>query len=109
MSHLYGLTETHGPGTYCTWKPEWDALPLEERYRMKARQVMQHIALDKGFDVDAQEIIKFPRDHLPHYMAPWPVIFEDLPRTSTGKVQKFIPRDRAKALGSLSLDETHFL
>ncbi|KAK4843785.1 hypothetical protein QYF36_012624 [Acer negundo] len=38
VSHLYGLTETPGLGTYCTWKPEWDALPLEERSRMKARQ-----------------------------------------------------------------------
>ncbi|TXG59890.1 hypothetical protein EZV62_014463 [Acer yangbiense] len=47
VSHLYGLTETHGPGTYCTWKPEWDALPLEERSRMKARQGMQHIALEE--------------------------------------------------------------
>ncbi|KAL5752362.1 hypothetical protein ACOSP7_022547 [Xanthoceras sorbifolium] len=222
VSHLYGLTETHGPGTYCTWKPEWDSLPLEERSRMKARQGMQHIALEEvdirdpvtmksvpadgktmgeimfrgntvmsgylkdleateeafrggwfksgdlavkhpdgyievkdrlkdiiisggenistvevetvlfghpavlevavvarpdthwgqtpcafvklkeGFDVDAQEIIKFCRDRLPHYMAPRTVIFEDLPRTSTGKVQKFILREKAKAMGSLS-------
>ena len=25
--HLYGLTETYGPITICTWREEWDALP----------------------------------------------------------------------------------
>ncbi|CBI38408.3 unnamed protein product, partial [Vitis vinifera] len=60
------------------------------------------VKLKEGFDVDAQEILKFCRDHLPHYMAPKTVIFEDLPRTSTGKIQKFILREKAKALGSLS-------
>lgn len=222
VSHLYGLTETYGPGTICTWKPEWDSLPPDERYKLKARQGVQHLGLEEvdikdpvtmksvaadgktmgevmfrgntvmsgylkdekateeafrggwfrsgdlavkhpdgyiemkdrlkdiiisggenistvevetvlynhpaileaavvarpdnhwgqtpcafvklkeGFDVDAQEILKFCRDHLPHYMAPKTVIFEDLPRTSTGKIQKFILREKAKALGSLS-------
>ena len=43
------------------------------------------VKLKVGFDVDAQELTKFCRDHLPHYMAPKTVIFEELPRTSTGK------------------------
>lgn len=60
------------------------------------------VKLKEGFHVDSEEIIKFCRDRLPHYMAPRTVIFEDIPRTSTGKVQKFILRDKAKALGSLS-------
>lgn len=226
VSHLYGLTETYGPGTYCSWKPEWDSLPLNERSKMKARQGVQHLGLEdvdvkdtvtmesvpadgktigeimlrgntvmsgylkdskatedafrggwfrsgdlavkhsdgyievkdrakdivitggenvctlevetvlynhpailevavvgrpddlwgqtpcafvklrEGFDVDAQDIIKFCRDRLPHYMAPKTVIFEDLPRNSTGKVQKFILREKAKALGSLFRSET---
>ncbi|WCJ32791.1 Isovalerate--CoA ligase AAE2 [Euphorbia peplus] len=222
VSHLYGLTETYGPGTYCVWKPEWDMLPREERLKLKARQGMHHYALDdvdvkstvtgesvpadgrtlgevmfrgntvmsgyfkdveatkeafkggwfrsgdlavkhpdgyievkdrlkdivisggenistvevetvlynhpavleaavvarpdnhwgqtpcafvklkQGFDASEGEIIEFCRRHLPHYMAPRTVVFEDLPRTSTGKVQKFILREKAKALGSLS-------
>ncbi|XP_058186821.1 butanoate--CoA ligase AAE1-like [Rhododendron vialii] len=60
------------------------------------------VKLKEGFHVNSEEIIKFCRDRLPHYMAPRSVIFEDIPRTSTGKVQKFILRDKAKALGSLS-------
>ncbi|KAH7848853.1 hypothetical protein Vadar_009240 [Vaccinium darrowii] len=60
------------------------------------------VKLKEGFHVDSEEIITFCRDRLPHYMAPRTIIFEDIPRTSTGKVQKFILRDKAKALGSLS-------
>ncbi|WMV38666.1 hypothetical protein MTR67_032051 [Solanum verrucosum] len=60
------------------------------------------IKLKEGFDeISAQEIIKFCRDHLPHYMAPKTVLFEDLPKTSIGKVKKFILREKAKALGSI--------
>ncbi|OMO83470.1 AMP-dependent synthetase/ligase [Corchorus olitorius] len=222
VTHLYGLTETYGPGTYCIWKPEWDSLPLAEQSKLKARQGMQHVGLEEvdirdpvtskpvpadgktmgeimfrgntvmsgyfkdlqateeafsggwfrsgdlavkhpdgyieikdrlkdiiisggenistvevetvlyshpavleaavvarpdnhwgqtpcafvklkeGFDVDAQELIRFCRDNLPHYMAPKTVIFEELPRTSTGKIQKYLLREKAKALGSLS-------
>ncbi|KAM3395327.1 hypothetical protein P3S68_004332 [Capsicum galapagoense] len=60
------------------------------------------VKLKEGFEeINSHEIIKFCKDHLPYYMVPRTVIFEDLPRTSTGKVQKFILREKAKALGSL--------
>ncbi|RDX46893.1 AMP-dependent synthetase and ligase [Lentinus brumalis] len=36
--HVYGLTETYGPSTKCYIQPEWDALPLEERAKLIARQ-----------------------------------------------------------------------
>lgn len=55
---------------------------------------------DGCVNVTAADIIKFCRDHLPHYMAPRTVVFEDLPKTSTGKTQKFILREKAKAMGS---------
>ncbi|CAI9108144.1 OLC1v1007675C1 [Oldenlandia corymbosa var. corymbosa] len=49
------------------------------------------------------EIIQHCRDRLPHYMAPRTVVFvEELPKTSTGKIQKFVLRQKAKAMGSLS-------
>ncbi|XP_022861511.1 probable acyl-activating enzyme 1, peroxisomal isoform X1 [Olea europaea var. sylvestris] len=221
VSHLYGLTETYGPGTSCIWKPEWDTLPSEKRLELKARQGVQHIGLEEvdvkdsvtmksvpadgmtmgeimfkgntvmsgylkdtkateeafaggwfrsgdlavkhpdgyieikdrlkdiiisggenissievetvlyrhpavveaavvgrpdnhwgqtpcafvkvkeGFTLVAQDIINYCRDNLPHYMAPRTVIFEDIPKTATGKIQKFILREKAKALGSL--------
>ncbi|KAK4713911.1 hypothetical protein R3W88_019818 [Solanum pinnatisectum] len=68
------------------------------------------ITLKEGFDeITEQEIINFCRDHLPRYMAPRTVLFEDLPKTSTGKVQKFILREKAKALGSLFSSEKKLL
>ncbi|KAH0970990.1 hypothetical protein GBA52_023146 [Prunus armeniaca] len=47
VNHLYGLTETYGPGTYCSWKPEWDSLPSIERSKLKARQGVQHLGLEE--------------------------------------------------------------
>lgn len=61
---------------------------------------------DECDNVTAADIIKFCRDSLPHYMAPRSVVFEDLPKTSTGKTQKFILREKAKAMGSLSHKKT---
>ncbi|KAH0696346.1 hypothetical protein KY289_013828 [Solanum tuberosum] len=193
VNHIYGLTETYGPGTYCLWKPEWDSLPSDERFILKARQGVQHLCVEEvdirdsitmkkvpangvtmgevigdlavkhpdgyievkdrskdiiisggenistievetvlyrhpavleaaivarpdnhwgqtpcafvklkeGFDASSREIINFCRDNLPHYMAPRTVIFQDLPKTSTGKIQKSILREKAKVLGSL--------
>ncbi|KNA17303.1 hypothetical protein SOVF_081310 [Spinacia oleracea] len=220
--HGYGLTETYGPATVCVWKPEWDALPPNERTKIKARQGVLHTGLEEvdikdpgtmksvpadgktmgevmirgntvmngylrdqkateeafkdgwfhsgdlgvkypdGYielkdrskdiiisggenistievesvifshpavldaavvgrpddhwgetpcafiklkdgcvNVTDADIINFCRDHLPHYMAPRSVVFVDLPKTSTGKTQKFILREKAKAMGSL--------
>ncbi|XP_030500935.2 2-methylpropanoate--CoA ligase CCL4 [Cannabis sativa] len=48
-----------------------------------------------------KEIIEYCRSKLPHFMVPKTVAFKDeLPKTSTGKVQKFVLRDLAKAMGS---------
>ncbi len=49
-------------------------------------------------DVSAEEIIAFCRDHLAHYKTPKHVVFGPLPKTSTGKIQKFVLRERAKAV-----------
>ena len=42
-----------------------------------------------------QEVIDFCRDNMAHYKCPKTVIFMELPKTSTGKVQKFVLRERA--------------
>ncbi|XP_058767426.1 isovalerate--CoA ligase CCL2-like [Vicia villosa] len=222
ITHMYGLTETLGAGSFCAWRPEWDMLPSEERSKIKARQGVPHVGMEEidvkdpetmesvpadgktvgevmfrgntmmsgyfrdlkatkeafkdgwfhsgdlavkhsdgyieikdrlkdiiisggenissievetvlyshpavleaavvarpddlwgqtpcayvklrdGVDADDEEIIKFCRDRLPHFMAPKTVIFLDMPKTSTGKIQKFVLRENAKALGSIS-------
>ncbi|KAI4979150.1 hypothetical protein ZWY2020_015903 [Hordeum vulgare] len=221
--HSYGLTETYGPATVCAWKPEWDALPADERAAIKARQGLHHLGLEvdvkdpatmrsvpadgatmgevmfrgntvmsgyykdaaataealaggwfrsgdlavrvpgdgyvkvrdrskdiiisggenistieveaalfahpavaeaavvgrpdehwgetpcafvvvkNGERVEPEEVVAFCRGRLPRYMAPRTVVIvEELPKTATGKVQKFALREKAKAMGSLS-------
>ncbi|XP_027178846.1 probable acyl-activating enzyme 6 [Coffea eugenioides] len=49
-----------------------------------------------------KDIIEFCRARLPHYMVPKNVVFMDeLPKTATGKIQKFSLRDVAKKIGML--------
>jgi fatty-acyl-CoA synthase len=48
--------------------------------------------------IDAREIIAFCRTHLAGYKIPRFVAFGPLPKTSTGKIQKFELRERARAL-----------
>ena len=43
ITHVYGLTETYGPHSVCEWHHEWDALPAEQRARLKARQGVPYI------------------------------------------------------------------
>ncbi|SDW43884.1 acyl-CoA synthetase [Roseicitreum antarcticum] len=220
VTHVYGLTEVYGPAVVCAWKPEWDALPADQRARLKARQGVANGALaglmvadpetlhavpadgltigeiflrgnnvmrgylknpaatvaafrrgwfasgdlgvmhpdgyvelkDRLKDIiisggenissvevedvlyrhpaileaavvarpdpkwgetpcafvavkpgqleNAQDIIDFCRGHMAHFKAPKTVIFGDLPKTSTGKIQKFVLREKAKDLGS---------
>ncbi|KAI3517974.1 hypothetical protein L1887_06254 [Cichorium endivia] len=219
--HSYGLTETYGPATVCTWKPEWDNLPLETRAKIKSRQGVNHLGLEEvdvkdpvtmksvewdgkmigevmfrgntvmngyfkdikatqeafkdgwfrsgdlgvrhsdgyielkdrskdiiisggenistievesvlfrhpavleaavvgrpddhwgetpcafvkvkeGCELSGDDLIAYCRENLPRYMAPRTVVFEELPKTSTGKVQKFVLRQKAKEMGSL--------
>jgi fatty-acyl-CoA synthase len=48
--------------------------------------------------VEPAEIIAFCRGHLAHFKVPKTVVFGDLPKTSTGKVQKYVLRTRAREL-----------
>ena len=219
VTHAYGLTESYGPAVVCAWHDEWDALPADERARVKARQGVSYPVLEglmigdsetlaphpgdgatmgevfmrgnvvmKGYlknpvateaafaggwfhtgdlgvmhddgyielkdrakdviisggenistievesvlyrhpavleaavvaradekwgetpcafitlkdgaePVDAREIIDFCRDNMAHFKAPKSVVFGPLPKTSTGKVQKFVLRERTKEL-----------
>ena len=52
------------------------------------------VALKPGRSLTAQALIAFCREQLAHFKCPREVLFETLPRTSTGKVQKFALRER---------------
>lgn len=50
-----------------------------------------------------KEIVEYCRSKMPHYMVPKTVVFkEELPKTSTGKIQKYLLRETAKQMGSPS-------
>ncbi|MGB8364670.1 MAG: acyl-CoA synthetase [Rhizomicrobium sp.] len=48
--------------------------------------------------VSPEDLIAYCRAHLAHYKAPRHIVFCELPKTSTGKVQKFKLREMAKAV-----------
>ncbi|EJL03685.1 AMP-binding domain protein [Pseudomonas fluorescens Q2-87] len=49
-------------------------------------------------DILEADIILFCREHLAGFKLPKTVVFSELPKTSTGKIQKYVLRDWAKAL-----------
>jgi fatty-acyl-CoA synthase len=53
------------------------------------------IELKPGLAATEQEIIEHCRANLAHYKAPRRVVFGMLPKTSTGKIQKYVLRERA--------------
>jgi len=220
VTHLYGLTESYGPATYCAWQEAWDGLDLQDRAAQMARQGVRYptlpalsvrdpegmepvpddgatigeimlrghtimrgylknptasaaafrggwyhtgdlgvmhpdgyievkdrskdiiisggenissleveetlfrhpevmeaavvarpddkwgetpcafVTLKPGMEgrVSGDDIISFCREHMAHFKCPKMVIFGPLPKTSTGKIQKFVLRERAKEL-----------
>ena len=56
------------------------------------------IELAEGRETDAEALRAWCRDRLAHYKVPGRFVFAPIPRTSTGKIQKFVLRERARAL-----------
>ncbi len=56
------------------------------------------VELKAGARTDEAELIAFARARLAGFKTPKAVIFRELPKTSTGKIQKFVLRDLAKLL-----------
>jgi fatty-acyl-CoA synthase len=61
------------------------------------------IELKEGADATEAEIIAYCRSHMPGFKTPKVVVFGPIPKTSTGKIQKFLLRnqvDSAKAISA---------
>jgi len=56
------------------------------------------VTLREGFTATEEEIIAFCRENLAHFKAPKSVIFDTLPKTSTGKVQKHLLRKKLEEM-----------
>ncbi|MBT8355733.1 MAG: hypothetical protein KJO60_14490, partial [Desulfofustis sp.] len=81
ITHTYGLTEVFGPHSVCAWQPAREHLGEEEQAKVKSRQ--------------GAAVIPVPDDKWGEVgKAPKYVEFGELPKTATGKIQKFKLRDR---------------
>jgi len=58
------------------------------------------IELRAGMAATEAEIIAFCRDRIAHFKVPKTVVFQTLPKTATGKIQKYLLREAARALGA---------
>ncbi len=49
-------------------------------------------------EITEADVIKWCKDNMAHYKAPTKVVFGPLPKTSTGKIQKFVLREQTQEL-----------
>ncbi len=59
------------------------------------------IEVKPGASVTADELRAFCRGHMAHFKVPKTFVFRELPKTSTGKIQKFVLRDLAKSASAI--------
>ncbi|BAL94938.1 acyl-CoA synthetase [Rubrivivax gelatinosus] len=69
--------------------PKWGETPVA------------YVELKLGVDVTAAELIAHCKSVLAHYKVPKEIRFEAIPKTSTGKIQKFQLRQRAKSSSAI--------
>ena len=58
------------------------------------------VELKAGQTADAASLRAWCKDHLAPYKVPGEIVFTEIPRTSTGKIQKFVLREQARTLVS---------
>ena len=54
------------------------------------------VELKPGMSATQEDLLDWCRDHLARYKCPRLIVFAEIPKTSTGKVQKFVLRERAR-------------
>jgi fatty-acyl-CoA synthase len=59
------------------------------------------IELKPGASVSAEELRAFCREHMARFKVPKSFVFQELPKTSTGKIQKFVLRDIARSVSAI--------
>jgi fatty-acyl-CoA synthase len=69
--------------------PKWGESPLA------------YVELKSGTTVTAEQLIQHCRGLLAGYKVPREVRFEEIPKTATGKIQKFLLRERAKSASAI--------
>jgi fatty-acyl-CoA synthase len=59
------------------------------------------VELKEGAVVTEAELIEYCRSRMARFKIPKSVVFGPLPKTSTGKIQKFLLRERARSTSAI--------
>ena len=59
------------------------------------------VELKPGAVTTEADIVAFCREHLARFKVPKRVVFVGLPKTSTGKIQKFVLRNQVKSASAI--------
>ena len=62
---------------------------------------LAYVELKPGAQATETELIQYCRARLPHFKAPRTVVFAELPKTSTGKIQKQVLRDQTRSASAI--------
>jgi fatty-acyl-CoA synthase len=60
-----------------------------------------YVELKPGAQTTEAELIAHCQKHLARFKAPKKVVFGDLPKTSTGKIQKYVLREKARSASAI--------
>jgi fatty-acyl-CoA synthase len=61
------------------------------------------VELKEGAQIGADELLAFCRKHLAGFKMPKSIVFGPVPKTSTGKIQKFLLRQKAKSMSAIDV------
>jgi fatty-acyl-CoA synthase len=86
---LYRHAAVLAAAVVATPDPKWGEVPCA------------FIELKEGAQATEAEFIDFCRSRMARFKVPKKVVFGPLPKTSTGKIQKFILRERAKSVSAI--------
>ena len=64
----------------------------------RTAEAQAFVEMKPGHTATADELIEWCRARLARYKCPRHIVFAEIPKTSTGKVQKFALRERAKLI-----------
>ena len=62
LTHVYGLTETYGPASFCAEQPGWDDLAADQRAQLKRRQGVSYPLQEAVTVLDPETMREVPRD-----------------------------------------------
>ncbi|MFA7280875.1 MAG: acyl-CoA synthetase [Sterolibacterium sp.] len=86
---LYRHPAVMSVAVVATPDPKWGEVPCA------------FVETKEGAKVTAEELTAFCRERMAHFKVPKRFIFEALPKTSTGKIQKYVLRQRAKSAAAI--------